>query len=210
MRSLFPWLTRKSLTSRQLWHTTAAACHPVCLRSFTQVSLINWLIRPSTVKLLLVFFPLLFICFSLEEDGRSEVVMSPAYVSIKTALCSPKTSSLQTSEDSSTLMTRSCRGGETQATALFPSCSQEPTFDELNFEFSVGHRSQFRVKRKIFDLGRVGEKWAEATLLGTVRLISSSHGSRKMVKEGNLRDSECHKCSQTDDLLTFSQDHNHL
>lgn len=93
---------RHSLISRQLWHTTAAACRPVCLlRSFTQVSLINWLIRPSTVKLLLVFPPLLFMCFSPEEDGRPEVVMSPAYISIRMALCSAKTTSLQTNEDSS-------------------------------------------------------------------------------------------------------------
>lgn len=68
--------------------------------------------------------------------------MSPAYVSIKTALCSAKTSSLQTSEDSSTLMTRSRRGGGTQATAVFPSCSQEPTFDELYFERQIAVQSE--------------------------------------------------------------------
>lgn len=100
----------------------------------------------------LFFFPLLFICFSLEEDGRSEVVMSPAYVSIKTALCSAKTSSLQTSEDSSTVMTRSCRGGETQATAVFPSCSQEPTFDELYFERRITVQSE---KKDIWPRPRV-------------------------------------------------------
>lgn len=70
-------------------------------------------------------------------------MMSPAYASIKTTLCSAKTSSLQTNEDSSTLMTRPCRGRETEATPPFPPGSQEPTFDELYFG---------RVKRKIFDL----------------------------------------------------------